>query len=52
MKEEDHAILEVFNQNDLYFYLLIKRDETTCNLLLYDCYKYNKVENIEKYISF
>ena len=51
-KNQDRAILGVFNHNELYFYILIYRVYITSNRILNDCYKYNKVKKIEKYISF
>ena len=48
---EDCVLLGVFNQNELYFNLLIYSVSITSKSILNDCNKYNKVENIEKYIS-
>ena len=50
-KNQDRAILGVFNHNELYFYILIYRVYITSNRILNDCYKYNKVKKIENYIS-
>ena len=49
---EDCVILEVFNQNELYFYLLIERFYIISKRILNDCYKYKKVKKLEEYISF
>ena len=51
-KYQDRAILGVFNQNELYFNLLIYRVYITSKRIQNDCNKYNKVKKIEKYISF
>ena len=51
MKNEDHLNLGVFNQNDLYLYLLIYSVYITFKSILNDCNKYNKVGKIEKYLS-
>ena len=51
-QNDDRAILGVFNHNELYFYLLIYRLYITSKRILNDCYKYNKVKKMEKYISF
>ena len=50
-KNQDRVILGAFNQKELYFYLLIYSVSITSKSILNDCNKYNKVENIEKYIS-
>ena len=50
-ENEDRVILGVFNQNELYFYLLIYRVYITSKRILNDCYKKNKVKKFEKYIS-
>ena len=51
MENEDHIIFGVFNQNDLYLYLLICSVYISSKSILNDCNKYNKVEKIEKYLS-
>ena len=43
-KNEDRVILGVFNQNELYFYLLIYSVYITSKSILNDCYKYKKVK--------
>ena len=50
-KNQNRVIMSVFNQNELYIYLLIYSVSITSKSILNDCNKYNKVENIEKYIS-
>ena len=51
-KNEDRVFFGVFNQNELYFYLLIYHVYITSKRIQNDCNKYNKVKKIEKYISF
>ena len=51
-KNQDRAILGVFNHNELYFYLLIYRVYITSKRIKNDCYKYNKVKKIRAYIKF
>ena len=51
-KNQDRAILGVFNHNELYFYLLIYRFYITSKRIKNDCYKYNKVKKIRAYITF
>ena len=50
-KNQDRAILGVFNQNDLYLYLLIYSVYITSKCILNDFNKYNKVGKMEKYLS-
>ena len=50
-RNQDRVILGVFNQNELYFYLLIYHIYITSNRILNDCYKNNKVIKFENYIS-
>ena len=51
-RNQDRVILGVFNQNELYFYLLIYHIYIICKRILNDAYKYNQVKKLEKYISF
>ena len=51
-KNQDRAILGVYNHNELYFYLLIYHVYIISKRILNDSYKYNKVKKMEKYISF
>ena len=51
-KNQDRAILGLFNHNELYFHFLIYRVYITSNRILNDCYKNNKFIKFEKYISF
>ena len=51
-KNEDRVFFGVFNQNELYFYLLIYHVYIICKRILNDAYKYNKVKKLEKYFSF
>ena len=51
MKNEDHLILGVFNENELCFNLLIYNVYIISKGILNDCYKNNKVKKLEKYVS-
>ena len=51
MKNEDHIIFGVFNENELYFNILIYHVYIISKRILNDCYKNKKVKKLEKYVS-